>query len=159
MNLQNITLIVTGVASGIGAELARLARFQGATVIGVDRHAPQLTLDSFVQADLGDPASIDALVSLTGFSLVAAVVVVIILLRIGRRITGTTIALALILGGTIGNVWDRLRFGLVTDFLEVHIVHYHWPDFNVADSAVVVGACLLLLEIFRPQHTQSIETA
>lgn len=63
MNLQNKTLIVTGVASGIGAELARLARFQGATVIGVDRHAPQLTLDSFVQADLGDPASIDALVA------------------------------------------------------------------------------------------------
>jgi NAD(P)-dependent dehydrogenase (short-subunit alcohol dehydrogenase family) len=63
MNLQNKTLIVTGVASGIGAELARLARFQGATVIGVDRHAPQLTLDGFFQADLGDPASIDALVA------------------------------------------------------------------------------------------------
>ena len=63
MNLQNKTLIVTGVASGIGAELARLARFQGATVIGVDRHEPQLTLDGFFQADLGDPASIDALVA------------------------------------------------------------------------------------------------
>ncbi|WP_339529923.1 coniferyl-alcohol dehydrogenase [Pseudomonas mucidolens] len=63
MNLQNKTLIVTGVASGIGAELARLARFQGATVIGVDRHEPQLSLDGFFQADLGDPASIDALVA------------------------------------------------------------------------------------------------
>ena len=63
MNLYNKTLIVTGVASGIGAELARLARFQGATVIGVDRHEPQLTLDGFFQADLGDPASIDALVA------------------------------------------------------------------------------------------------
>ena len=63
MNLHNKTLIVTGVASGIGAELARLARFQGATVIGVDRHEPQLTLDGFFQADLGDPASIDALVA------------------------------------------------------------------------------------------------
>lgn len=63
MNLHNKTLVVTGVASGIGAELARLARFQGATVIGVDRHEPQLTLDGFFQADLGDPVSIDALVA------------------------------------------------------------------------------------------------
>ncbi|GAB7528332.1 coniferyl-alcohol dehydrogenase [Pseudomonas sp. 3A(2025)] len=63
MNLNNKTLIVTGVASGIGAEVARLARFQGARVIGVDRHEPQLTLDGFFQADLGDPASIDALVA------------------------------------------------------------------------------------------------
>ncbi|CRM93914.1 MULTISPECIES: coniferyl-alcohol dehydrogenase [Pseudomonas] len=63
MNLHNKTLVVTGVASGIGAELARLARFQGATVIGVDRHEPQLTLDGFFKADLGDPASIDALVT------------------------------------------------------------------------------------------------
>lgn len=63
MNLNNKTLIVTGVASGIGAEVARLARFQGARVIGVDRHEPQLTLDGFFQADLGDPASIEALVA------------------------------------------------------------------------------------------------
>ncbi len=78
-------------------------------------------------------------------------VVLIILLRIGRRFTGTTIALALILGGTIGNVWDRLRYGLVTDFLEVHIVHYHWPDFNVADSAIVIGGILLVLDaLFSP---------
>ncbi|MEE4954944.1 coniferyl-alcohol dehydrogenase [Pseudomonas alliivorans] len=62
MNLNNKTLIVTGVSSGIGAEVARLARFQGAKVIGVDRHEPQLTLESFFQADLGDPASINALI-------------------------------------------------------------------------------------------------
>ncbi|KPX69800.1 Oxidoreductase, short-chain dehydrogenase/reductase family [Pseudomonas syringae pv. tomato] len=62
MNLTNKTLIVTGVSSGIGAELARLARFQGARVIGIDRHEPQLTVDGFFQADLGDPESIDALV-------------------------------------------------------------------------------------------------
>ncbi|WP_210638840.1 coniferyl-alcohol dehydrogenase [Pseudomonas sp. Tri1] len=62
MNLHNKTLVVTGVASGIGAEVARLARFQGARVIGVDRHEPQLTVDGFFQADLGDPESTDALV-------------------------------------------------------------------------------------------------
>ncbi|MFQ6346110.1 coniferyl-alcohol dehydrogenase [Pseudomonas sp. R11F] len=63
MHLYNKTLIVTGVASGIGAEVARLARFQGATVLGVDRHEPQLTLAGFFHADLSDPASIDALVA------------------------------------------------------------------------------------------------
>jgi NAD(P)-dependent dehydrogenase (short-subunit alcohol dehydrogenase family) len=63
MDLYNKTIVVTGAASGIGAELARLARYQGATVIGIDRHEPQLTLDGFFQADLSDPESIDALVA------------------------------------------------------------------------------------------------
>ncbi len=67
------------------------------------------------------------------------------LLRIGRRITATTFGLALILGGAIGNVYDRIRTGAVIDFLEVHIVHYHWPDFNVADSCIVIGGILLVL--------------
>ena len=62
MNLNGKTLIVTGVASGIGAETARLARFYGARVIGVDRQPVNMTLDAFHQADLGDPAAIDALV-------------------------------------------------------------------------------------------------
>jgi signal peptidase II len=97
---------------------------------------------------------------LTGFSLVAAAVVLVILLRIGRRVTATTLALALILGGTIGNVWDRLRFGLVTDFLEVHIVHYHWPDFNIADSAIVIGGILLVLDaLFSPASADTSSAA
>lgn len=63
MKLNGKTLIVTGVASGIGAETARLARYCGARVIGVDRRQVNMTLDAFYPADLGDPASIDALVS------------------------------------------------------------------------------------------------
>ncbi len=64
----------------------------------------------------------------------------------------TSVALALILGGAIGNVYDRVRYHYVVDFIEVHIVHYHWPDFNVADSCIVIGACLLRhSEIFRPR--------
>ena len=66
MTLNGKTLVVTGVASGIGAELARLARFQGAYVIGVDRNQPQFSLDDFHQADLGDPDSIAALGRLLG---------------------------------------------------------------------------------------------
>jgi signal peptidase II len=61
----------------------------------------------------------------------------------------TSLSLALILGGAIGNMYDRARLFYVVDFLEVHIARYHWPDFNVADSCIVIGACLLLLEIFR----------
>jgi signal peptidase II len=89
---------------------------------------------------------------LTVFSLIAAAVIVFVIVRFGRRLTPTMVALALILGGTIGNVWDRLRFGMVTDFLEVHIVHYHWPDFNVADSAIVIGGILLVLDALRTPH-------
>ncbi len=88
--------------------------------------------------------------TLIGFSLFAAMVVFVLLLRIGRAWNLTTIALGLILGGAIGNLYDRIALHHVIDFLEVHIVHYHWPDFNVADSSIVVGACLLLLETLRP---------
>ena len=62
MNLANKTIVITGVSSGIGEETARLARFHGATVIGMDRNDPSLTLDGFVKVDLGDPANIDAAV-------------------------------------------------------------------------------------------------
>src|ERR1700720_2979253 len=80
------------------------------------------------------------------FSLLAAVAVLLALLKLGRSLTATSVALALILGGALGNAYDRLRFGWVIDFLEVHIVHYHWPDFNVADSAIVIGGILLLAD-------------
>jgi signal peptidase II len=80
------------------------------------------------------------------FSLLAAVAVLVALLKLGRRVSATTVALALILGGALGNAWDRMRFGYVIDFLEVHIIQYHWPDFNVADSAIVVGGILLFFD-------------
>src|SRR5471032_482310 len=63
MKLRNKTIVVTGAASGIGAEVARLARFEGATVIGMDRTEPGLTLDGFISVDLGQTASIDAAVA------------------------------------------------------------------------------------------------
>ncbi len=90
-------------------------------------------------------------IALIAFSIAAVIVVGIMLWRSAAAITLSGVALALILGGAIGNLYDRIRLHHVIDFLEVHIAHYHWPDFNVADSAIVVGACLLLLEIFRPQ--------
>jgi len=92
--------------------------------------------------------------SLVAFSIIAIVIVLAMLWRVGRELSLTGIALALILGGAAGNLYDRLRFSHVVDFLEVHIVHYHWPDFNIADSCIVIGACLLLIEIFRPQRSE-----
>ena len=86
------------------------------------------------------------------FSIFAAIMVGVMLWRAGTTVTPTSVALALILGGAIGNLYDRVRYHFVIDFIEVHIIHYHWPDFNIADSCIVIGACLLLIEIFRPQH-------
>ena len=71
---------------------------------------------------------------LIAFSAVAVIVLFGMLWRTGRAITLTSVALALILGGAFGNLYDRIRYHYVIDFLEVHIVHYHWPDFNLADS-------------------------
>jgi signal peptidase II len=82
---------------------------------------------------------------LVSFSLLAALVVLVMLVRLGSRFTATNIALALILAGALGNLHDRILYGSVVDFIEVHIFSYHWPDFNVADSSVVAGACLLLI--------------
>ena len=59
------------------------------------------------------------------------------------------IALAMILGGALGNVLDRLRYGAVVDFLDFHWQRYHFPAFNLADSAICIGAALILLQILR----------
>jgi signal peptidase II len=85
---------------------------------------------------------------LVAFALGAAVLVSVLLVRSpGRRLFCA--GLALILGGALGNVIDRLRFGHVVDFLDLHAGGWHWPAFNVADSAITVGAVLLILDGFR----------
>ena len=88
---------------------------------------------------------------LVAFTVLASLAVLTALIWMGQRITTATVALALILGGALGNLHDRILTGSVVDFLEVHIIHYHWPDFNIADSAVVTGACLLLLDSLLPK--------
>ena len=84
---------------------------------------------------------------LIAFALIAAAVVGFFILKNpARRLLG--LGLALILGGALGNVIDRLRFGHVVDFLDFHAFGWHWPAFNVADSAITVGAAILILEGF-----------
>ncbi len=90
---------------------------------------------------------------LIGFSLLAAVVVLLAMIRLGSQFNLTTMALALVLAGALGNLHDRIVYGSVVDFIEVHIFGYHWPDFNVADSSIVTGACLLLLDSLRSKKT------
>lgn len=81
------------------------------------------------------------------FSVVALIVVTALLWRNSHSMMTTGIGLALILGGAIGNLWDRLLNGRVVDFLLFYVGQYQWPAFNVADSAIVVGAGLLAIEI------------
>jgi len=74
-----------------------------------------------------------------------------------------SLSLALVLGGAIGNLIDRLRYGMVVDFLLVHVYEYHWPAFNVADSAISVGVTLMVLDMFlewrREKRKTGTETA
>jgi signal peptidase II len=81
------------------------------------------------------------------FSLIALVVVSALLWKNSHAMTTTGVGLALILGGALGNLWDRLLSGQVVDFLDFYVGSYHWPAFNLADSAIVVGALLLVSEI------------
>jgi signal peptidase II len=62
------------------------------------------------------------------------------------------VGLSLVLGGALGNFFDRLARGSVTDFLDVYISHYHWPTFNAADSALTVGVGLILLDLWRSRR-------
>lgn len=61
------------------------------------------------------------------------------------------VALALVFGGALGNLYDRVMLGHVVDFIQLHAAGYYWPAFNVADSAIFVGAALLILDSFRKQ--------
>ncbi len=80
-------------------------------------------------------------------SVVALVPVSVLLWRSSRVFSSTSVGLALILGGAIGNLWDRLLHHRVTDFLLFYYRQYEWPAFNFADSAIVVGALLLVVDL------------
>ena len=84
------------------------------------------------------------------FSVVAvgASMLIIYLLRKHATDQLFCLALSLILGGALGNLWDRVTLGHVVDFLDFHVAGYHWPAFNIADSAIFLGAALLILDSF-----------
>ncbi len=83
------------------------------------------------------------------FTVVAAVISVVLVIWLARvsEKRYEALALALILGGAIGNLYDRVALGYVVDFIVVHYQDYYWPAFNIADSAITVGAALLILDM------------
>jgi signal peptidase II len=83
-----------------------------------------------------------------GVAIAACVVIGYLLHRADVRNYGSTVGLTLILGGAVGNVIDRLIYGHVIDFIDVYYRSWHWPAFNVADSAITIGAILLVLDAF-----------
>ncbi|HET7892492.1 MAG TPA: signal peptidase II [Candidatus Sulfotelmatobacter sp.] len=90
---------------------------------------------------------------LIGFSVVAMIIVSVMLWKQRRALTVTGIALSLILGGAVGNLWDRIATGRVIDFLLFYVKQYQWPVFNLADSSIVVGATLLVIDILWGEPT------
>ncbi len=84
---------------------------------------------------------------LSGFAVTVAAALAIWLRRADNRLLAA--ALGLVIGGALGNVADRVRFGAVVDFLDLHLGGFHWPAFNVADSAITIGVGLLLLDALK----------
>ena len=83
-----------------------------------------------------------------GLAVVMSSIIGLWLARLKQHETLMAVALALVLGGAIGNLIDRVAYGYVIDFLDVYYQDWHWPAFNIADSAICVGVALMLLESF-----------
>lgn len=81
-------------------------------------------------------------------ALVVSIALIIWLSRLQKHETLLAVALSLVLGGAVGNLIDRLLYGYVIDFLDVYYQTWHWPAFNIADSAITLGVFLMLLESF-----------
>jgi signal peptidase II len=93
---------------------------------------------------------------LIAFSVIALLVVTVLLWKNNHAHIATGVGLSLIMGGALGNLWDRIARGRVIDFLLFYVKRYQYPVFNLADSAIVVGAGLLVIEILfsksRPEN-------
>lgn len=83
-----------------------------------------------------------------GLALIVSSFITVWLLRLQKHETLLAVALSLVLGGAIGNLIDRVAYGYVIDFLDVYYQDWHWPAFNIADSAICIGVALMVLESF-----------
>ena len=93
----------------------------------------------------------------TAIAVVVSVVILWWLKQSPRSQKMLPVAFAFILGGALGNVYDRLVHGYVIDFLDFYVNNYHWPAFNIADSAIFIGAALLIIDMFKNGDKKSEE--
>lgn len=91
----------------------------------------------------------------TAIALVVSAVILKWLSQTKRAQIMLPVAFSLILGGALGNVYDRLAYGYVVDFIDVYYQSYHWPAFNVADSSICLGAILLIIDMFKNKESES----
>ncbi len=89
-------------------------------------------------------------------AIIVSIIILVWLFRLPANKHWVACALALILGGAIGNVWDRMMLSYVIDFIDVYYQELHWPAFNIADSAISVGAVMLLIDAFRPDKENNL---
>lgn len=89
-----------------------------------------------------------------GLAIVVSVVVIVWIRTLAGRQWLLPLALTFIVGGAVGNLWDRLAYGYVVDFIQVYYSQWYWPAFNVADSAISVGAALLIFDALRSRPEQ-----
>ena len=94
---------------------------------------------------------------LSAIAAVASIVIVYLLKKYENEKL-FCVSLSFILGGAIGNLWDRITLGHVVDFLDFYVGDYHWPAFNVADSAIFIGAALLIIESFSNKENAQTDT-
>lgn len=90
-----------------------------------------------------------------GLAMVISLIIAVWMARLTKQETLLAIALALVLGGAVGNLIDRLAYGYVIDFLDVYYNTWHWPAFNIADSAITLGVILMLAESFGLGHSKA----
>ena len=83
------------------------------------------------------------------FSAVAIIAILYIYIKSNKTSFLSSLALGLILAGAIGNLWDRIWFGFVRDFIDLHVAHkYHWPTFNIADTLICIGVSAMVFSSF-----------
>ena len=99
-------------------------------------------------SDLGNPVLQKAMVVV---SISSFVIIAVYFFLVRHESRWATLAFALVLGGALGNTWDRLTQGFVVDFLDFYYGPYHWPTFNLADAMITVGICMLLLHLLGAQ--------
>ncbi len=85
-------------------------------------------------------------------AVIISIVIVVWVLRLPAKNRWLAVALALVLGGALGNLIDRIAYGYVIDFIDLYYQDWHWPAFNIADSAISIGVVMMLLDMFRAEE-------